>query len=102
MGCKYENGGGCLNCELEKCILDKEVKDHKDIPEPKKPDRKEYYHLYYKRRKMGQKKIAKCNFCGNEIHGEAYRLGKYIYCGFNCMMCRLWDENEKRMQIVNI
>ena len=88
-------GDDCLNCKLPVCILDKQ----KENP---KANRKEYYHEYYKRRKMEQKKIAKCNFCGNEIHGEAYRLGKYIYCGFNCMMCRLWDENEKRMQIVNI
>ena len=84
----------CLECKKPVCILDKTQKTPKD--------RSQYQHEYYLRRKERKTKEYKCNFCGKDIHGEAYRLGKYMYCGFNCMMCRLWDENEKRMQIINI
>ena len=81
----------CLNCEEPVCILDRPQK----IPK----DRSQYHHEYYLKRKAGWNYY--CKNCGKEIHGQAYRLGKYMYCGFGCMMCRLWDENEQRMEIVN-
>lgn len=83
----------CLKCQEPVCILDK----HK---QKTRADRKQYQHEYYMSRKIGRKYT--CKNCGKEIHGQAYRLGKKMYCGINCMMCRLWDENEKRMQIINI
>jgi len=92
MGCKH-NLKSCLNCEREKCILDEE-------PAKEKPNRKEYHHRYYLKRK--KLKRYKCNFCGKEIYGEAYRLGKNMYCNFNCIMCQLWDENEKRIKIISV
>ena len=84
----------CLNCKEPVCILDKKKKERK----PK--SRKQYYHDYYIAHRINRKHY--CAFCGKEIHGKAYRLGRNLFCGFNCMMCRLWDENEKRMEIVNI
>lgn len=100
MGCKYDKGKGCLNCEREKCILDERQEKEKRQKDPEA--RKKYQHAYYLKRKEEEKKKNLCKFCGKEVSGEMIRIDGKNYCGINCVFCYLYDKNEHRMRIVNV
>lgn len=100
MGCKHDLKT-CLNCEREKCILD-EVPEEKEEPVEEKPNRKTYQHDYYLKRKEKDEKDNVCKFCGKVVSGEMIRINKKNFCGIDCVLCYLYDKNEKKMQIVRV
>lgn len=91
MGCNQD----CLNCQNPVCILD--VKDEKP-----KPNRKAYMHEYYLRRKRGKKYDNHCKWCGKECTGEMIRIDEKNYCGIDCVLCHLYQKNEKKMKMVDV
>lgn len=100
MKCKYDKGGGCLNCERVICILDEEPEE--DIGPAEKRDRKDYHHSYYLKCKEKSRKSKICNWCGSEAQGETIRIDGKNYCGIDCVLCHLYEKNEKRMEIVSV
>ena len=85
----------CLECKLERCVLD-------TIKPKKKKDRKEYYHIYYMRRKQGKTMENICKMCGKEVIGEMIRVDGKNYCSIDCVLCHLYDKAEKHMKIINV
>lgn len=92
MICESEN---CLNCKYEKCLLDVEDEAAK-LPAK---SRKEYMRRYYVEH---QNYDNHCAWCGKECKGEMIRIDWKNYCGINCVMCHLYEKNEKRMKIINV
>ncbi len=94
MGC---NSNDCLNCKHPVCLLDlEEEKPLKPKKEPKK-DRNEYMRKYYQERK---KHNVHCAWCDKKCTGEMIRIDAKKFCGINCVLCHLYEKNEKRMKII--
>lgn len=96
MGC---NDTDCLNCKRPVCLLDLEEEEPL-IGNKNTKDRKEYMRMKYLERKQKSLHDNECKWCGKKCQGEMIRIHSKNYCGINCVLCHLYEANEKQMKIV--
>lgn len=73
MKCEHDD---CFTCPYPDCIKGEE-------PRKKIPDNE-------------------CRMCGKVVAGEMIRIHKKNYCSMDCVLCHLYDANERYMKIVNV
>lgn len=88
MKCEHDN---CFTCPYPDCIKE----------EKPKPDRSAYMHEYYMKKKLGIRDNT-CRMCGKIVEGEMIRIHSKNYCSMDCVLCHLYDANERYMKIVNV
>lgn len=93
-------GRNCLTCTNTHCVYDKHAKPLPSTAKTSTKIRTEYYHKYYLMRKKGKKIDNYCKWCGKEVEGEMIRIDGKNYCSATCVLCHLWEKNEKQMKIV--
>ena len=81
----------CFNCTYKDCEWD----------ESKLKDRSQYHHDRYIKKKLGTWNNT-CRFCGKVVKGEMIRIHSKNYCSIDCVLCHLYEINERNMRIVKV